>query len=106
MVREEGPSSKGVPDDLRRFLGALFEPADCVLVRPIETWTEGGRKRSRVVYKEIRHRRPPDLLHPHLWKKTLRVAADERANLFFGVCPRFKGGEQYDLAWQVRTVRV
>ena len=46
------------PEALGQFLLALFAPDDTILVRPIEAWTEGGRKKSRVVYKQVRHRRP------------------------------------------------
>jgi hypothetical protein len=38
-----------------RFLTALFEPTDRVLIRPIETWTERGGKRSQVGYRQTRH---------------------------------------------------
>ena len=34
-----------------KFLQAIFMPGDRLLLRPIETWIEGGRKRSAVDYK-------------------------------------------------------
>ena len=34
-----------------RLLTTLFDKSDLVLFRPIETWTEGGRRRSRVDYR-------------------------------------------------------
>ena len=102
------------------FLQSLFEPPDCVCYRPIETWNEAGRKRSRVDYKGVCYRRggmkdkngqwcwtpsgPPVSLDTRLAaiKARCRTRADQ---VFFGVCPRF-GGKQYDFAWQIRIVRV
>src|SRR5262249_55412942 len=97
-------------EDLRRFLANVFAPGDEVLIRPIEVWEEvvNGKKerKSRVLYKKTRHLTPERLLDPDVWGKLLALAAAERANLFFGVCPRFRGSDQYDFAWQIRTVRV
>lgn len=89
-----------------RFLTTLFEPTDRVLIRPIETWTERGGKRSQVGYQQTRHwLADPEYLAPRL-PHLFEEAATQRFNLFFGVCPRFAGGGQFDLAWQIRTVRV
>ena len=38
------------------LLTALFDQNDLVLFRPIETWTEAGRKRSRVDFRNVCHR--------------------------------------------------
>jgi hypothetical protein len=101
-----GPAAPPVPPELTRFLEALFLPGDIVLVRPIETWTEGGKKRSHVVYKEISYLRAERLAaDANLWAALLEVAARTRANLFFGVCPRFRR-KHYNRAFQVRIVRV
>lgn len=35
----------------------------------------------------------------------LERSEETRANIYFGVCPRFGGGGKFDLAWQIRTVR-
>lgn len=87
------------------FLVALFGEQDTVLFRPIETWTENGRKRSRVDYKHTYYRRAESYqLHVAVWQ-LLRLAKQERLNIFFGVCPRFGSDGRYDLAWQIRTVR-
>ena len=40
------------------------------------------------------------------YARLTEMATKERANLFFGVCPRFGQSSQYDLEWQIRTVRV
>ena len=89
-----------------RFLQALFDEQDCVLFRPIETWTEGGKKKCEVFYKRTCYRRArPEglrIIVPQL----LALSAKEKANIFFGVCPRRGAYGEYDLAWQVRTVRV
>ncbi len=88
------------------FLAAVFQPADLVLVRPIETWTEAGKKSSRVIYRSAQCYKARELMAPKTFARVLEVGAQEQANLFFGVCPRQGGNGQYDLAWQIRTVRV
>jgi hypothetical protein len=98
-----------VPEPLARFAAAVFSEKDVVLLRPVETWTDPttGKKQSRVVWKEVGHQ-----IARRLFKDAgfiawlLGVGEKERANLFFGVCPRFGGKAQYDKAWQIRTVRV
>jgi putative DNA primase/helicase len=93
-----------VPADLVRFVDVLFKARDCVLIRPIETYIEDGKKKSQVIYDQILYLEPKDLTFPSTWERMLRVSQEHKANLFFGVCPRFKGGK-FDLAWQIRTVR-
>jgi len=81
----------------------LFEPTDVVLFRPIESWTENGKKRSRTIYDWSRHHTVAAI--NELFLRSLgRMAQREKANLFFGVCPR-AGRDGFDLAWQIRTVR-
>jgi hypothetical protein len=87
------------------FLAALFAETDTILFRPIETWVEGGRKRSRADYRNTcYHQAVPALLNATL-RKLLRIAEQERSNLFFGVCPRVGDRGRFDQAWQIRTVR-
>jgi P4 family phage/plasmid primase-like protien len=86
-----------------RFLSLLFEPTDVVLLRPIETWIEGDKKRSRTIYDWARHH-TVGAVNDLLLRSQGRMAQREKANLFFGVCPR-AGRDGYDLAWQIRTVR-
>ena len=40
-----------------RFLSALFHKSDTILFRPIETWVEADKKRSRVDYKNTCYRK-------------------------------------------------
>ena len=102
------------PADLARFVGSVFAPKDLLLVRLIETWTEGTKKRSRFVYRATRVIKAKYLAEsPHPWEGILGAAEREMANVFFGVCPRPAkepsvggSGPRFDLAWQVRTVRV
>jgi hypothetical protein len=105
MVTDDGKVNSP-PGELARFLGCLFGPDDLVIVRPVESWTEGDKKRSRVLYRQTIHCRAAALPTPPVWGRLLETAERERANLFFGVCPRFGGSQQFDLAWQIRTVRV
>lgn len=87
-----------------QFLSALFVPSDVVLYRPIETWDE-GRKHSRVVYNAVMYRAAEHVEMETTVSQLLKFSEDERANVFFGVCPRVGGNQRYDLAWQIRTVR-
>jgi putative DNA primase/helicase len=87
------------------FLTALFAESDTVLFRPIETWNEGGKKRSRADYRNTcYHKAVPNVLKVTV-RQLLRIAGQERLNIFFGVCPRAGQKGRFDLAWQIRTVR-
>jgi hypothetical protein len=87
------------------FLRTLFAERDTILFRPIETWVESGKKRSRVDYRNTLYRRAVPTLVLVTVQRLLSLAAQDRLNLFFGVCPRVGGKGQFDLAWQIRTVR-
>jgi hypothetical protein len=98
------------------FLQALFTPSDLILFRPIETWTELGRKKSRVDYDGIRYERFGLRAADGSWvwwpgkvestlSEILARAEAESTNIFFGTCPRYGADGRYDLAWQIRTVR-
>jgi hypothetical protein len=86
------------------FLTALFDPSDNVLFRPIETWVDGAKKQSRPIYPCIRHVQASTDLPAEL-SRQMAASGTTMANIFFGVCPRLGGEEQYDQAWQIRTVR-
>ncbi|MCI0462445.1 MAG: hypothetical protein L0Z62_36300, partial [Gemmataceae bacterium] len=95
------------PAQAVQFMGAIFGLTDPVLLRFIETWTEFGKKRSRVAHKLTKYRLARDLQKSSaLWASMCQTAEKERANQFVGVCPRFKGNEGFDDAFQIRTVRV
>ncbi|MBX9581461.1 MAG: RepB family DNA primase [Gemmataceae bacterium] len=70
--------------DAQQYLAALFEPADLVEVRFIETWTEGDRKRSAFV---SRHTYPAGVW-PGAVPEVVECSRRTRANVFVGVCPR------------------
>ena len=100
-----------------RFLGALFSPGDRILCRPVETWNDpDGTRRSRVDYKGIQYVRAglqngDGTWHPYPEGLAVAVARQAeraeatKANVFFGVCPRFGADGKFDLAWQIRVVR-
>lgn len=88
-----------------RFLQALFDEKDTILFRPIETWIEGGKKQSRVLYKQTIYRIVHPLLLPIALQQLHQTSAAHNANVFFGVCPRKGSNGRFDLAWQIRTVR-
>lgn len=87
------------------FLRALFADGDTVLFRPIETWTEAGKKRSRVIYKSVLYPAAKTREINTAQRTLVQVSEAGRANIFFGVCPRFGDRGRFDLAWQIRTVR-
>jgi hypothetical protein len=92
-----------VATDARSFLQTIFEADDHILIRPMETWTEHGRRGSKVLFTQTKCRPLASLGDVGLLL-TCRAAASARANVFYGVCPRV-GPEGYDQAWQIRTVR-
>ncbi len=92
-------------DSGARFLQALFEERDTILFRPIESWTENGKKISRVVYKNALYRAANPIVLRLTLQHLHQVSAAQRANAFFGVCPRFGNKGKFDLAWQIRSVR-
>jgi hypothetical protein len=101
----ESPSVDWRIDTITQFLSALFDERDLILVRPIETWSEAGRKRSRPNGRETTYLK---LAAPTLrmtLRRLLAVSETGHENLFFGVCPRFGVSSQFDMAHQVRCVR-
>lgn len=91
--------------DATKLLAALFPETDYVLLRPIETWVQNGKKESRVAYKLITHVRRTEPVLGRALAKLWKNAPELHLNQFFGVCPRYGGYGQYDQAWQIRTVR-
>lgn len=98
-------SDAGTPHDGVRFLQTLFAETDTVLFRPIESWIEGDKKKSRVDHPNICYRKASEASLTFTVKALLGSSAHERTNIFFGVCPRLDGEGRFDLAWQIRTVR-
>ncbi|HWA99001.1 MAG TPA: hypothetical protein VG713_10935, partial [Pirellulales bacterium] len=90
-------------DDATRFLRALFEPQDIICFRPIETWTEGAKKQSKVIHSDMTWVSDQNgTLKVHVLRM-MKMAPAKHANLFFGVAPRFNH-KHFDLAWQVRKL--
>jgi hypothetical protein len=118
IVEAQEDASKGkaaqVPRDVKQFLGAVFRKDDYVCIRPVESYTdaETGKKVQRIVYGQIRYHKSSALATDgQAWRNMLANAAHHKANLFFSVAPRcgpqsHKEGGRYDLAWQIRTIRV
>jgi hypothetical protein len=105
MSIEQEPQGQATDcDPIYTYLTTLFEPSDFVTFRPIETWVEKGKKKSRVLYKQILS------IPQHAWLNGImaaRLAAieAEHGNAFVGVCPRHSGTGSFELAWQIQTVR-
>lgn len=85
---------------LERFLSILFLPHELIELRFIESWFFEGRKKSRVA-------RSSEWLRRSEFSSQLGEINDfaqrERANIYFGVCPRCRNGDSHDEA--IRTVR-
>ena len=87
-------------DQFRRFFAVLFKPQELVEFRFIESWTRRGKRLSR-------------LAAPARWIQAgqtaeqydslVQLAETERANVYFGVCPRQNVGDATDET--IRTVR-
>ena len=98
------------------FLKAIFQPGDRILLRPIETWTEDGKKKSQVDYDGIEYQLVGGKDQAGNWqpdpqrlattvKRHNKRSEKTKCNVFFGVCPRFGGGGKFNQAWQIRVVR-
>jgi KaiC/GvpD/RAD55 family RecA-like ATPase len=85
---------------LASFLDALFLDGDLVELRPIETWEDKptGRREARMLGREYKY--PIQIVEDY--DRLLRLNMQERANVFFGVCPRVGMGGTKD---HVRFVR-
>jgi hypothetical protein len=85
------------------FLNALFQPDNAVLFRFIEVWQEDTLKKSKV--HKTKYRLAKDLDN-RLLHTMSQYAGTTGSNQFFGVCPRLKDEEGFDLACQIPVVRV
>jgi hypothetical protein len=90
-------------DESFSFLKALFQPDNAVLFRFIEVWQEDTLRKSKV--HKTKYRLAKDLDGPGLGAMS-QYAEATRSNQFFGVCPRLKDEEGFDLACQIPVVRV
>jgi hypothetical protein len=110
MISTNGEVNQGLlalPSETKTFLTALFEPADIILFRPIETWTENGLRKQKA--KAFHYPSLSEMLGPVQWDIFQHLAERERANQFFGVCPRphwgsWEGG-CWDRSAHIKTVR-
>ena len=85
---------------LEQFLTELFLPDELVELRFIESWVSGGKKRSRVV-RSAEWLRRDEIVAQQL--ELAEFARRERANVYFGVCPRTRRGDSHDE--QIQIVR-
>lgn len=104
------------PKTAARFLETLFQPGDHILVRPLETWTEDGKKKTKVDQEGIAYLLLGTRDNSGQWqyatahlevrlKLLFERMAGRKTGGNFGVCPRLGSGGQYDQAWQIRTIR-
>ena len=85
---------------LEQFLSTLFLSDELIELRFIESWVSRGKKRSRVV-RPARWLRRHEFVSQH--GEMTDLAQRERANIYFGVCPRPKSGDAQDDS--IKTVR-
>lgn len=85
---------------LEQFLSTLFLPDELIELRFIESWHSRGKRRSRVV-RAAEWLRPGEFVLQH--GPIMEFAKRERANVYFGVCPRPKEGDSQDD--HIHTVR-
>jgi hypothetical protein len=102
-LRSNSVTDRSFATDGEQFLQTLFAPDDWILLRPIETWLEDGKKKSRVDWKGTQYIRGG--LSVAAFGEMLRRTESERTNAFFGVCPRFGNAGKFDRKWQIRTIR-
>ncbi|MGD0653130.1 MAG: phage/plasmid primase, P4 family [Thermoguttaceae bacterium] len=115
-ARKDSNGTASSVSDTVEFFQSLFSPGDMILFRPIETWTEANHKKSKVDYKGIQYTLVGLKDQNGQWQsfpqklasainRQIKCAEQTHANIFFGACPRFGTGGQYDQAWQIRVVR-
>ncbi len=92
------------PNNSIKFFQILYEVDDLVTIRPIETYEEDGRKKSNVLWDLAGTKSVTEWDSGEL-ASTVAAAAERCANVFIGVCPRQGGSGEYELAWQIGTVR-
>ena len=85
---------------LEQFFSALFLPDELIEIRLIESWASRGKKRSRVV-RAAQWLQRDALVSQH--REMTGFARRERANVYFGVCPRPRSGDAQDD--RIQTVR-
>ena len=85
---------------LEQFLSALFLPDELIEIRFIESWVSRDKRKSRVVCP-ARWLRRHEFVSQH--GEITELAQHERANVYFGVCPRPKNGDAQDD--RVKTIR-
>ena len=85
---------------LEQFLSALFQREELIELRFIESWLSRSKKRSRVV-RAAEWLRPDEVIARH--GDLTAFARRERANIYFGVCPRAQVGDADDRS--IQTVR-
>jgi transposase len=89
------------------LINLLSRPGDVVLFRLIESWTENGKKRSRIARQFYGKLQDPGqtLVRPNWFAERITRGVEmHKANVFFGVLPRV---DRYlDHAFQIRVVRV
>ncbi|MHB8903389.1 MAG: DNA-primase RepB domain-containing protein, partial [Thermoguttaceae bacterium] len=83
-----------------RFFTALFRPEELVELRFIESWTSRGKRRSRVAAPP---RWVPAGQLPAEYDELIQFAEVQRANIYYGVCPRPHVGDAVDQT--IETVR-
>ena len=96
MSREKQRTRK----QFRRFFEALFRPEELVELRFIESWTSKGKRRSRVA-APAKWLSATEVVREY--HELVRLAEAERANIYFGVCPRLHEGDSVDES--IKTVR-
>ncbi len=108
MLATASPTPDAAPPpvwkEVYNFLSLLLGEGQILALRPIETWTDGDKKKSSVVYKSIQFVTCHALFIRDAVDRQLAVGEAKRANIFFGVCPRFGADGRFDKAWQIRRV--
>lgn len=90
-------------ESVRRYVTTLFEPNDYVTLRPVEVWVDGKGKQRRVLHEMTIS--VPSKAIAEILEKWYPAIGEQRGNVFLGVCPRQCRPGEFELAWQIATVR-
>lgn len=109
IKRSEVQVYETIPDATRQFFEAMFLPDDLICFRFVESYTNEDGKKDQEIYGN-QYLTLQEFISLNWWGPLCEQSKEQRANLYFGVCPRPRKPrhkkETYDKSIHVQTVRV
>lgn len=90
--------------DTLKFVNFMFDEGDLISLRPTLNWTDDdGKKASKVLWTGTKTFTREEF--PEIWGSHLDFCNSQKANAYYGVCPRFGRREDktsFEKRWQIR----